>query len=61
MGEGSCWRKSSYSNGETHSDCVELGQAPGAVLIRDTKDHGHGPVLQVSPAAWHRFASTLKI
>ena len=41
------WRKASYS-GNGGADCVEAGTVPGAVLIRDTKDNGHGPVLRVS-------------
>ena len=34
------------SNGGT-ANCVEAGPVPGAVLIRDTKDGGRGPVLRV--------------
>lgn len=55
-----CWRKSSYSGNVGSGSCVELGQASGGVLIRDTKNHGSGPVLQLSPDAWQRFAKTLK-
>ena len=43
------WRKSSYStNGG--QDCVEVA-GDGAVLIRDTRQHGAGPVLRFTPAA----------
>jgi uncharacterized protein DUF397 len=53
------WRKSSYSdNGGTA--CVEAGHVPGAVLIRDTKNHGIGPTLRVTPAAWQRFATRVR-
>jgi hypothetical protein len=53
------WRKSSYSdNGGTA--CVEAGQVPGAVLIRDTKDSGTGQVLRVAPADWGRFAARVR-
>jgi hypothetical protein len=52
------WRKSSHSNGS--GDCVEAGHAPGAVLIRDTKDNGHGPVLRVSPADWTRLLKSVR-
>lgn len=50
------WRKSSYSgNG---GNCVEVGQtADGSILVRDTKDHGHGPVHRYSPAEWRAFVS----
>jgi hypothetical protein len=45
------WRKSSYSaNGG--AECVEAGHVPGAVLVRDTTQHGTGPVLRVTPANW---------
>lgn len=52
------WRKASYS-GEG-ANCVEAGNVPGAVLIRDTKDREHGPVLCLSPDAWRRFSASLK-
>jgi hypothetical protein len=49
------WRKSSYSGGRG-GNCVEVGQsADGSVLVRDTKDHGHGPVHRHSPAQWRAF------
>ena len=53
------WRKSSYSNngGDT---CVEAGHIPGAVLVRDTKDNGTGPVLRVTPADWSRFTTRIR-
>lgn len=52
------WRKASYSgNG---ANCVETGSVPGAVLIRDTKDREHGPVLRVSHGEWRRFTASLK-
>jgi hypothetical protein len=52
------WRKSSYSaNG---ANCVEAGSMPGLVLVRDTKDKGHGPVLKVPPATWQRFTKSIK-
>jgi hypothetical protein len=47
------WRKSSYSgNG---ANCVEAGNAPAAVLVRDTTQRGRGPVLRVTPADWARL------
>jgi hypothetical protein len=52
------WRKSSYS-GNGGQDCVEVA-GDGAVLIRDTKDRGHGPVLRVSPEAWAKFTASLR-
>jgi hypothetical protein len=53
------WRKSTYSsNGGIQ--CVEAAHAPGAVLVRDTKDDGHGPVLRATPADWARFTSAVR-
>jgi hypothetical protein len=53
------WRKASYS-GNGGADCVETGSIPGAILIRDTKNRDHGPVLRVSPEAWQAFTATLR-
>ena len=53
------WRKSSYSNGGAGS-CVEAGHVPGAVLVRDTTQHGTGPVLRVTPHDWSRFTACLR-
>jgi Domain of unknown function (DUF397) len=53
------WRKASYSS-NGGGNCVEVGQARRDVLVRDTKDHGHGPVLRFSPGAWQQFADRVK-
>jgi len=53
------WRKSSYS-GNGGADCVETGSVTGAVLIRDTKNRGQGPVLRISPNDWQRFTASVK-
>lgn len=52
------WRKSSYSN-QTGGNCVEVATAD-AVLIRDTTDHSHGPVLRVSAETWRAFTQTIR-
>jgi hypothetical protein len=52
------WRKSSYSN-TSGGNCVEVGTA-GAVLIRDTTDNGHGPVLRVSAETWSAFTHAIR-
>jgi hypothetical protein len=52
------WRKSSYS-GNGGSDCVEVGGRGGRVVVRDTKNRT-GPVLEVTPGAWRRFADQVK-
>jgi hypothetical protein len=53
------WRKSSYSD-NGGAQCVETGQVPSAILIRDTTQHGHGPVLQVTPAAWRHLTTAIR-
>ncbi|HUN36021.1 MAG TPA: DUF397 domain-containing protein [Trebonia sp.] len=52
------WRKASYSNGT--GSCVEAGHVPGLVLVRDTTQHGHGPVLRLAPADWTRLLNSVK-
>jgi len=41
-------------------NCVEAGDVPGAILIRDTTQHGTGPVLRVSAQTWQRFTSAIR-
>jgi hypothetical protein len=53
------WRKSSYS-GNGGMSCVEAASAPGAVLVRDTKNEGNGPVLRLPADAWTRFTRSLR-
>ena len=52
------WRKSTYSN-STGGACVAVATAD-AVLIRDTTDHGHGPVLRVSAETWRAFTHAIR-
>ncbi len=52
------WRKSSYSSGNG-GQCVEAGQVPGVVLVRDTTDRD-GAMLSVTPEAWMGFTASLK-
>ena len=53
------WRKSTHS-GNGGMNCVEAAHSPGAILIRDTKNQGQGPVLAIPPAAWQSFTRTLR-
>jgi hypothetical protein len=53
------WRKSSYSD-NGGAQCIEAGHVPGAILIRDTTQRGHGPVLQVTPVAWRRLVTVIR-
>jgi hypothetical protein len=57
--EADGWRTSSYS-GNGGAQCVEAGHAGGSVLVRDTTQHGAGPVLRVTPAGWARFTAGLR-
>ncbi|APU18746.1 DUF397 domain-containing protein [Actinoalloteichus sp. GBA129-24] len=51
------WRKSSRSGSQ--SDCVEIGQTPGIVGIRDTKNRDGG-ALMVDRAAFAAFLTSVK-
>lgn len=53
------WRKSSYSNG-SGGDCVEVGPARGATLVRDSKQRGTGPVLGFPADGWHAFTTGIR-
>jgi uncharacterized protein DUF397 len=52
------WRKSNYS-GSNGGACVEVAADGAVVMVRDTKDRA-GAVLAFGPAAWRRFAATIK-
>jgi hypothetical protein len=52
------WRTSSYSGGNG-AECVEAGQGPGIIAVRDSKDR-EGPRLDFSRDAWRRFTTTVK-
>jgi hypothetical protein len=52
------WRKSSYS-GNGGANCVETGNAPGTVLVRDTTDRDGG-TLAFTTDAWMSFTASLK-
>ncbi|AOS64455.1 putative DUF397 family protein [Actinoalloteichus hymeniacidonis] len=51
------WRKSTRS--ATATNCVEIGQAPGLIGIRDTKNRDGG-TLVVSPAAFRSFLTAIR-
>jgi Domain of unknown function (DUF397) len=54
------WRKASFS-GTNGGNCVEVGQTgDGTVHVRDTKDHGHGPVHRYTPAEWRAFVAGVR-
>lgn len=47
------WRTSSYT--ENGDNCVEVAPGEAGVLLRDTKDHGAGPVIAFTAAQWSTF------
>jgi len=56
--EGPKWRKSSFSG---NGGCVQVGQATdGTIVVRDTKDHGHGPVHRYTTAEWRAFVAGVR-
>lgn len=53
------WRKSTYS--AMNGSCVEIGRLqPDRIGVRDTKDHGVGPVLVFTSAEWSAFVAGAK-
>ncbi|MFD5965624.1 DUF397 domain-containing protein [Streptomyces sp. NPDC060311] len=47
------WRKSSYSS-DQGGNCVEVGELPATVAVRDSKAPA-GPILTLAPAAFTTF------
>ncbi|MGW2579916.1 DUF397 domain-containing protein [Streptomyces virginiae] len=57
MLEGLNWRTSSYTGTET---CVEVADdAPGAIMVRDSKHRDRG-AFAVRPEAWQAFVASAK-
>ena len=53
------FRKSTYSSGDAHGECVEVARnIPPTIAVRDTK-HPGGPVLHLTPRAWRPFLRSL--
>lgn len=52
------WRKSSYS-GNGGANCVEAGNAPGLVLVRDTTDRDGG-TLAFTADAWRNLLAGVR-
>lgn len=54
---GANWRTPTYSNGQ--GNCVEVADARGAVLVRDTKDP-KGGTLAFGVNAWAAFLAKVR-
>lgn len=58
-GKFSNWGKASLSS--AGDNCVEIAfAADGSVGVRDSKQHGEGPVLEFTPAEWSAFLGGVK-
>ena len=54
------WHKSTFSNGNG-GNCVEVARnLPGIVAVRDSKDHGTGPILSFVKDEWSAFVAGVK-
>jgi hypothetical protein len=53
------WRKSTFS-GANGGGCVEVADHDGVIVVRDTKDHGRGPVHQYAPEVWRTFIAGVR-
>jgi predicted secreted Zn-dependent protease len=53
------WRKSSFSGGNG-GGCVEVADHDGMIMVRDTKDHGNGPVHRYTRAEWDAFIAGVR-
>lgn len=51
------WTKAARSNDATN--CVEVLLRPDGYHLRDTKDHGRGPVLALSEPEWRALTAAL--
>jgi hypothetical protein len=57
---GTVWRKSSYSNANGGTGCIEVAALPtGGVAVRDTKDRARPPHVH-SAAAWRAFLAGVR-
>lgn len=53
------WFKSSSSD-KDNGNCVEVAFVGGHVGVRDSKQHGAGPVLVLTAAQWTAFLDAIR-
>lgn len=58
MANEPAWRVATYTGGNG-GNCVEVGDADHAIVIRDSKDRA-GETLKFSAATWQSFTNSLK-
>jgi uncharacterized protein DUF397 len=57
--DGLRWRKSTFS-GANGGGCVEVAGDDGMIMVRDTKDHGRGPVHRYTADQWRGFIAGVR-
>jgi Domain of unknown function (DUF397) len=53
------WRKSTFS-GANGGGCVEVAGRDEMIMVRDTKDHGRGPVHRYTANEWRAFIAGVR-
>ena len=53
------WRKSSFSESNANSDCVEIAKTPEVTAVRDSKNPDGG-LLTLPESAWKALRSSLR-
>ena len=58
MANQPAWRVATYTGGSS-GNCVEVGDTPLAILVRDSKDRAGG-TLAFTTATWQSFTNSLR-
>lgn len=57
--DGLRWRTSTFS-GANGGGCVEVADHNGMIMVRDSKNHGGGPVHRYTPDEWRAFVAGVR-